>query len=48
VEIPAPAAVRCELHGCVARLISTPRGQVRYVAVPRPSHDDTLPSGQRA
>ncbi len=34
VEIPAPPVVSCEQHGVQARLISTPRGQVRYVAVP--------------
>ena len=34
VEIPAPPVVACEQHGARARLISTPRGQVRYVAVP--------------
>jgi len=43
VEIPAPAEVRCLEHGAVARLINTPRGQVRYVAVPPQSHDDTPP-----
>ena len=48
VEIPAPAAVRCAEHGCLARLITTPRGQVRYVAVPHPSLDDTLPTAERA
>ena len=48
VEIPAPAAVRCALHGCIARLITTPRGQVRYVAVPGPLHDDTPPGADRA
>ncbi len=34
VEIPAPRVVSCDEHGAEARLISTPRGQVRYVAVP--------------
>jgi hypothetical protein len=33
VEIPAPNEVRCERHGSLARLISTPKGQVRYVPV---------------
>ena len=32
VEIPAPPEVRCPRHACVARLITTPKGQVRYVA----------------
>jgi hypothetical protein len=43
VEIPAPPAVRCDEHGTTARLISTPSGQVRYVAVPPQSQDDTVP-----
>jgi hypothetical protein len=34
VEIPAPPVVSCEQHNARARLISTPRGQVRYVAEP--------------
>jgi hypothetical protein len=34
VEIPAPPVVACEKHHALARLISTPRGQVRYVAEP--------------
>jgi hypothetical protein len=34
VEIPAPDEVRCDRHGTKARLIATPSGQVRYVAVP--------------
>jgi hypothetical protein len=34
VEIPAPDVVRCAEHGAVARLITTPGGQVRYVAEP--------------
>ena len=34
VEIPAPAVVECDEHGARARLITTPRGQVRYVAEP--------------
>ncbi|MBV9357821.1 MAG: hypothetical protein JO023_20100 [Chloroflexi bacterium] len=33
VEIPAPDEVRCAEHGTRARLIATPGGQVRYVAV---------------
>jgi hypothetical protein len=32
VEIPAPVEVRCAQHGSVARLITMPNGQVRYVA----------------
>jgi hypothetical protein len=32
VEIPAPLEVRCAQHGSVARLITMPNGQVRYVA----------------
>jgi len=35
VEIPAPARVQCADHGAVAVLITTPRGQVRYVAQPQ-------------
>ena len=34
VEIPAPPRVECADHGAVAVLITTPRGQVRYVAQP--------------
>jgi hypothetical protein len=34
VEIPAPPVVACEKHHALARLIGTPRGQVRYVAEP--------------
>ena len=34
VEIPAPPTVACAQHGAVARLITTPGGQVRYVADP--------------
>ncbi|HLZ27751.1 MAG TPA: hypothetical protein VKV73_10565 [Chloroflexota bacterium] len=34
VEIPAPPRVRCVDHGAVAVLVTTPRGQVRYVAQP--------------
>lgn len=30
VEIPAPPEVHCEMHATTARLITTPRGQVRY------------------
>jgi hypothetical protein len=41
VEIPAPPTVVCAEHGAVARLITTPRGQVRYLAQPRPPQDDT-------
>lgn len=41
VEIPAPPEVRCAVHQMAARLISTPRGQVRYVALPPRSDDDT-------
>jgi hypothetical protein len=48
IEIPAPAVVRCTLHHTVAHLISTPRGQVRYVAVPVQSQDDTPPSAEPA
>ena len=36
VEIPAPAEVACQTHGCVARLITMTNGQVRYVAVTPP------------
>jgi hypothetical protein len=48
VEIPAPAEVRCALHQTVARLINTPRGQVRYVAQPAQVKDDTPPSAEPA
>jgi len=48
VEIPAPAEVRCAAHQSVARLITTPRGQVRYVALPVQSPDDTPPSADPA
>jgi hypothetical protein len=48
VEIPAPAEVRCALHATVARLISTPRGQVRYVALPLSPQDDTPPKAEPA
>jgi hypothetical protein len=34
VEIPAPPTVRCAEHGSLAQLITTPAGQVRYVAMP--------------
>jgi hypothetical protein len=37
VEIPAPPEVACANHGDRARLVTTPGGQVRYVAVPRAS-----------
>ena len=33
VEIPAPDEVSCPEHRTLARLISTPSGQVRYVPV---------------
>jgi hypothetical protein len=36
VEIPAPAEVTCPQHACIARLITTPTGQVRYVPLPPP------------
>jgi len=48
VEIPAPAEVRCVTHHTLARLITTPRGQVRYVALPAQSQDDTPPSAEPA
>jgi hypothetical protein len=32
VEIPAPDVVVCAAHGTRARLVATPRGQVRYAA----------------
>jgi hypothetical protein len=35
VEIPAPPVVRCAEHGSLARLVTTPGGQVRYVPDPR-------------
>jgi hypothetical protein len=34
VEIPAPPRVRCAEHGSEVILITTSRGQVRYVAEP--------------
>jgi hypothetical protein len=43
VEIPAPPEVRCAQHGQRARLISTPRGQVRYTAVPADPSTDEAP-----
>jgi hypothetical protein len=48
VEIPAPAEVRCAEHRTVARLIQTPRGQVRYLTLPAQSRDDTPPSAAPA
>ena len=44
VEIPAPVEVRCAEHRTIARLIATPRGQVRYVTLPAQSLDDTPPT----
>jgi len=45
VEIPAPPVVRCAEHGRLAELITTPGGQVRYVAVAQqPPQDDTRPT----
>jgi hypothetical protein len=44
VEIPAPPEVACAQHGARARLVNTPNGQVRYVAVPLfQAPDDTPP-----
>jgi hypothetical protein len=34
VEIPAPAVVRCADHGATARLVTLPRGSVRYQTQP--------------
>lgn len=34
VEIPAPPVVGCREHDAVARLITLPSGQVRYLTVP--------------
>jgi hypothetical protein len=50
VEIPAPPRVRCAEHGARAVLITTQRGQVRYVALPAAPappptpRDDSLPA----
>jgi len=45
VEIPAPPVVRCAEHGRLAELITTPGGQVRYVASAQPPpQDDTRPT----
>lgn len=41
VEIPAPPVVACAQHGAPARLVTTPRGQVRYVPVPTPPTDSS-------
>lgn len=48
VEIPAPVEVRCAEHQTIARLIQTPRGQVRYLTLPAQSPDDTLPRPEPA
>jgi len=48
VEIPAPPEVHCAEHASVARLITTSRGQVRYVALGGPCQDDTPPSTDNA
>jgi hypothetical protein len=43
VEIPAPPRVMCAQHGTAARLITTPRGQVRYVAEALAAQDEAHP-----
>jgi hypothetical protein len=48
VEIPAPDEVRCAPHGARAWLITTPTGQVRYVAEPLERRDDTSPFNRPA
>jgi hypothetical protein len=47
VEIPAPPAVQCAEHGTRAELITTPRGQVRYVAVMLPPCAEPSSARQR-
>jgi len=47
VEIPAPPVVRCAEHGRQAQLITTPGGQVRYVAITQQQPQDDTPRPAR-